>query len=853
MAKYPTYENLMEGQIASAGAHQAKLIEKFKKNNKYIKNQFLALKIVFGFLFLFLPIFSLITFFQTQDSIDAGTHSMNSIVFISSITFTLFIGIVILYMLMFGMISTSAFMSGNAFKWLHTLPLTKHSLKKIGFMTIFRSMDVPLILLASGFPIITLIATQDIFIFLVSIVISVLNVIFGFSILVIVGQKMSFLFSESKGKSKRASLIRLITMLGYFIIMFSSSLIFSWGISAIDSLFEVFATVEPDLILSIILSLIPFFCAPAFLISMTTIQFQIHPILILTTLTGFALSIILTWVLFKFAQNAIKSAISAEIKIEKEKKKEAKFELKKTSKMFAYVRKDIVSSTRDIQSFMFIFFPIFYPLILVFTMQTPILLEVTSTGGLLVLWSILLAVYLFIPPMLVVGFLNLEESGSSILASLPVSPRDQAKAKIFLMISIQGVSLALTSIVLTIILNTGIVLLLLLVTLPIAWSFLFFMFEMKIKLFGQMKYKYIIEELNKENKILKWIVMILSELGLYFTILIVGSALLFIFGIDITIVVFGIFGIMLLGILIFVFTRMFPKEEKSDDYVTGGFLREHVNAGTASLLLLYFIFLFFVIPLVGFIFLPLILNLPLLGALFIDFFVNMGVLSLLWLVIVPLGLKLPKKESFKSYVQTIGLSSKKSLGRNTLLGIGTIVIFGASSVLFATLLGKYTFKPLILFSQPGIFGFGWFLLVIMLIPGIWEELALRGVILNLQLKKYSQNASIVLNGLIFGLFHLVNLLAGAGYYNTFMQVIYASCLGFAFAYMYVKTKSLIPSIIAHYLIDSVGQLFLFVSFPNFLNRTLFLIFGIGIMPMLGTIVLVKLIARSFPQEILSLK
>ena len=26
LAKYPTYENLMEGQIASAGAHQAKLI-----------------------------------------------------------------------------------------------------------------------------------------------------------------------------------------------------------------------------------------------------------------------------------------------------------------------------------------------------------------------------------------------------------------------------------------------------------------------------------------------------------------------------------------------------------------------------------------------------------------------------------------------------------------------------------------------------------------------------------------------------------------------------------------------------------------------------------------------------------
>ena len=51
IAKYTTYEILMDGQIASAGAHQARLLEKFKKNKNYIKHQFIALKLVFSLMF----------------------------------------------------------------------------------------------------------------------------------------------------------------------------------------------------------------------------------------------------------------------------------------------------------------------------------------------------------------------------------------------------------------------------------------------------------------------------------------------------------------------------------------------------------------------------------------------------------------------------------------------------------------------------------------------------------------------------------------------------------------------------------------------------------------------------------
>jgi hypothetical protein len=313
LARYPVYEVLMEGQIASAGAHQAKLLEKFKKNKKYIKHQYLALKFVFAFLFVFLPLFPLIVFLQITDYINQGTYPINTIFFVSSLSLMIFFGMTILYTLMLGMVSTSSFMSGNAFKWLQTLPFSKKSLKKLGLMTIFRNLDIPLIILIAGFPIITLIATHDFITFLISIPVSILNVIFGFSILVIVGEKMSYLFSESKSKSKRATLVRTITMLGYFILMFTTGFIFSIGIQSIDSLFEIFTSTEPPFILILILSLIPFLFSPAFLVTLANLQFQINPILILTTITGFVINIIITWALFKIAQRALHSAISTEI------------------------------------------------------------------------------------------------------------------------------------------------------------------------------------------------------------------------------------------------------------------------------------------------------------------------------------------------------------------------------------------------------------------------------------------------------------------------------------------------------------------------------------------------------------
>ena len=50
LAKYTNLEIMMESQYISAGAHQAKLLEKFEKNKNYIRNQSIAMKVISAFL-----------------------------------------------------------------------------------------------------------------------------------------------------------------------------------------------------------------------------------------------------------------------------------------------------------------------------------------------------------------------------------------------------------------------------------------------------------------------------------------------------------------------------------------------------------------------------------------------------------------------------------------------------------------------------------------------------------------------------------------------------------------------------------------------------------------------------------
>lgn len=91
----------------------------------------------------------------------------------------------------------------------------------------------------------------------------------------------------------------------------------------------------------------------------------------------------------------------------------------------------------------------------------------------------------------------------------------------------------------------------------------------------------------------------------------------------------------------------------------------------------------------------------------------------------------------------------------------------------------------------------------MLCVGFLEEVIFRGFLLR-ALQEQGARYAILISGLTFGLGHVVNLLGGAEFLPTLLQICYAAAIGLLFAIIFVKGGSLWPCIIAHSVINSLS-------------------------------------------------
>ncbi|MFW9948934.1 MAG: hypothetical protein ACFFKA_02260, partial [Candidatus Thorarchaeota archaeon] len=428
LSKYPNLEIVLDSQLASAGAHQAKVLEKCERNQKYIKSQTNSLKVVSAFIMLFVPFMFFIIYMNLIEDYDLSTFSTESTLIIFTSFLSIFLILTLIYTFLFGLFTTSSLMSGTSFKWLQTLPLSKGDLRKLGFMTLFRSLNISSILMIIAFPIMLLFLTQNIFTFLLSFVSSFLNTMFCISLLIIIGQKFSNLFSEQVRKSSRASILRVISLISYFIIAFSSGFIMSLGIIIIDNLIGILGTSGTSDILIMIFTLIPFPFAPSSLVALTLIDGAVPITIWLSSIIGTVIFALLIFGMYKAAIKSLRNITSSEFGYsgKKEIKKKSidiiELDVKPSSPIRAYIKKDLVASFKDYQSLIFILMPLIYPLIMIFSLGAVISQNVSSSLSIMILWAFIMLFNIVIPIILVMGLLNLEESGSSIMASLPIVP-----------------------------------------------------------------------------------------------------------------------------------------------------------------------------------------------------------------------------------------------------------------------------------------------------------------------------------------------------------------------------------------------------------------------------------------------
>lgn len=89
----------------------------------------------------------------------------------------------------------------------------------------------------------------------------------------------------------------------------------------------------------------------------------------------------------------------------------------------------------------------------------------------------------------------------------------------------------------------------------------------------------------------------------------------------------------------------------------------------------------------------------------------------------------------------------------------------------------------------------------MMCVGFLEEIIFRGFLFKM-MEKENVNRAVLVTSLTFGIGHIVNLLNGASFIPTIMQICYATTLGFLFVTIFQKGKSLWPCIIAHSAINA---------------------------------------------------
>jgi membrane protease YdiL (CAAX protease family) len=174
-------------------------------------------------------------------------------------------------------------------------------------------------------------------------------------------------------------------------------------------------------------------------------------------------------------------------------------------------------------------------------------------------------------------------------------------------------------------------------------------------------------------------------------------------------------------------------------------------------------------------------------------------------IIAPFILRLPKgKSTFRKYLDDIGLTRLKPFFRLVLLGLSCALILAlfqaAASIVYRLFEGNpisgqflrqvFNFSLLHPSQTPDL---------LLALPSVFEEVAFRGIVLTVFLGVYSERKSIIFSSIGFALMHLINLTNGRELVWVLGQLGWTFILGLFYGYVFVRTRSLLPSMIVHYL------------------------------------------------------
>lgn len=170
-------------------------------------------------------------------------------------------------------------------------------------------------------------------------------------------------------------------------------------------------------------------------------------------------------------------------------------------------------------------------------------------------------------------------------------------------------------------------------------------------------------------------------------------------------------------------------------------------------------------------------------------------------------------------LNTFGIDDFRSVVINTLFSFGLLMLISKlDKEEYYGLVGvkdlkKYLyFLPLVLILTVNLWNGiningSWksivFYILNMLNVGFIEEIIFRGFLFKM-MEKDNLRKAIIVSSITFGVGHIINLFMGAELIPTLLQICYATSIAYLFVTIFYKSKSLVPCIITHSIMNALS-------------------------------------------------
>lgn len=546
LSKVVHNEVFFQGQIQAAGAHKARILQRYEKNMKSAKNFALISSLVTSMFMLITTIFPMISILYITNA-NHTTTNIDSILFATSTSYAIYFLINTVFIFVFGLFSLMSFTTGDSFKFLRFLPLSDNDLQQISLFTFIRMyyIELPVFLLA--LPIESFFLTKSIIPVIALLLSNFINIALVLYILIITSRFLSLRFFKSAKITKFNIVIKIMIAFAYMTVFFSFSLVTQSLTSLLATIYT--SNVFLGLNLAVINNFLPLIFFPfttGYIVSFSLLSLGKIPLSVLeVTSIGFIILLLVTIIITRKGNSVLRSFANENVVYSMDSndlKKSTNFKLTRTGSQRAFMIENLKTSFREFNSLLSLMFVFIIPLVSIVTNNSSISKGTFNPFVFLYIYAIM------IPFFLRNGFYTFEMNLGGILQSLPFKDRDFFRSRQYLMVAFACIPILIIAII-AVIWNIPINSILTSVIIGFFLNFVLITCYLLLftVLFGKINYRYTLFAVNQENKVLKYILMVIIMAVLFGLEL--GTSLIFSYFLVMNIIIILVLELLVRGLI----------------------------------------------------------------------------------------------------------------------------------------------------------------------------------------------------------------------------------------------------------------------------------------------------------------